>query len=308
MKQYKLIDLVSKGSKARKQIKSDLLVGETVTTYGVGDILDANATEELVTNKVSQIIGNASDALDTLEELGGALPTKVSQLQNDANYTTSTDVAAMVNQLKQQLIDKDILPAIEYVDLGLPSGTKWGNMNVGAKKATDAGKYFSWGNVNGVFAGDTIDFSGGYADGEFTGTYGSTAGAALTTDITQGGANDAAAAALGTPWVMPTKTQFDELINDTYTTKTWTQQNGVNGYLITSKSNGNSIFLPTAGYGGESALIAVGSDGAYWSSSVESKYPEYAFGLYFNSGEIYADDDYRWGGYSVRPVQNGSQA
>ena len=162
MKQYKLIDLVSKGSKARKQIKSDLLVGETVTTYGVGDILDANATEELVTNKVSQIIGNASDALDTLEELGGALPTKVSQLQNDANYTTSTDVAAMVNQLKQQLIDKDILPAIEYVDLGLPSGTKWGNMNVGAKKATDAGKYFSWGNVNGVSAGDTIDFSGDY--------------------------------------------------------------------------------------------------------------------------------------------------
>lgn len=306
MKQYKLIDLVSKGSKARKQIKSDLLVGETVTTYGVGDILDANATEELVTNKVSQIIGNASDALDTLEELGGALPTKVSQLQNDANYITSTDVVTVVNQLKQELIDKDILPGIKCVDLGLPSGTLWGNMNVGAKKATDAGKYFSWGNVNGVSAGDTIDFGGGYENGGFAGTYGSTAGAALTTDITQGGANDAAAAALGTPWVMPTKAQFDELINDTYTTKTWTQQNGVNGYLITSKSNGNSIFLPTAGYGDGSALGGVGSVGNYWSSSVDSG--KYAWRLSFDIEAIYTYNVNRWYGYPVRPVQNGSQA
>lgn len=199
-------------------------------------------------------------------------------------------------------------PTMQAVDLGLPSGTKWADCNLGAESPTDYGKYFSWGNVNGVSAGDTIDFSGGYENGEFTGTYGSTAGAALTTDITQGGANDAAAAALGTPWVMPTKTQFEELINDTYTTKTWTQQNGVNGYLITSKSNDNSIFLPAAGYGSGSALNDDGVDGNYWSSSVNSERPQRAFGLSFFSDNISTADYNRWEGCSVRPVQNGSQA
>ena len=39
-----------------------------------------------------------------------------------------------------------------YVDLGLPSGTKWAKMNVGASSETDAGLYFAWGETQGYTA------------------------------------------------------------------------------------------------------------------------------------------------------------
>ncbi len=77
---------------------------------------------------------------------------------------------------------------------------------------------------------------------------------------------------------MPTKEQFDELINNC--TCTWNGE----GYYIEG-SNGNSIFLPAAGYM-SNALLSVGDFGIYWSSSsselnVEnSSYkPESAWGL-----------------------------
>ena len=37
----------------------------------------------------------------------------------------------------------------DYVDLDLPSGTKWATMNVGASKPSDAGLYFQWGYTSG---------------------------------------------------------------------------------------------------------------------------------------------------------------
>ena len=36
-----------------------------------------------------------------------------------------------------------------YVDLGLPSGTLWATMNVGANSETDTGLYFAWGETTG---------------------------------------------------------------------------------------------------------------------------------------------------------------
>lgn len=60
-----------------------------------GLILDANAVESLIDNKVDEIIGDASDALDTLKELGDALPTKVSDLQNDAGYIKESDLSSI---------------------------------------------------------------------------------------------------------------------------------------------------------------------------------------------------------------------
>ena len=35
----------------------------------------------------------------------------------------------------------------EYVDLGLPSGLKWANMNLGATSETDYGDYYMWGST-----------------------------------------------------------------------------------------------------------------------------------------------------------------
>lgn len=43
------------------------------------------------------------------------------------------------------------------VDLGLPSGTKWANMNVGATTETEYGLFFAWGETVGYSSSDTSD-------------------------------------------------------------------------------------------------------------------------------------------------------
>jgi hypothetical protein len=99
---------------------------------------------------------------------------------------------------------------------------------------------------------------------------------------------------------MPTKEEFQELYNNT--TVTWTQQNGVNGRLFTA-SNGNSLFLPAAGYRWNDELKYAGYYGSYWSSSLSTDYPRYAWYFYFNSGGADVYGGYRYYGQSVRAVR-----
>ena len=102
---------------------------------------------------------------------------------------------------------------------------------------------------------------------------------------------------------LPKVEKFEELINSSYTTTTWTTQNGVYGRKITSKKNGNSIFLPAAGYRHISSLNYDGSYGDYWSRSLHSDYPGSAWRLLFYSSYIGTSNDYgRSSGRSVRPV------
>jgi hypothetical protein len=98
---------------------------------------------------------------------------------------------------------------------------------------------------------------------------------------------------------MPTKEEWQELYNNT--TVTWTTQNGVSGRLFTA-ANGNSLFLPAAGYRWGGELNDAGSDGRYWSSSLYTGYSLFAWRLYFYSGDTYVDGNNRFYGFSVRPV------
>ena len=167
----------------------------------------------------------------------------------------------------------------EYVDLGLPSGTKWATCNIGAENPEDCGDYFAWGETatKREYTRDTYRYSGN--------------------PTTLPSSADAAAANWGNGWRMPTKTEFEELLNNC--TWQWTTRNGVDGYLVTG-TNGNSIFLPAAGgrYGSET--LNVGSYGYCWSSSVYDS--NYACYLYFNSDYHYMFDDTRSNGLSVRAV------
>ena len=81
----------------------------------------------------------------------------------------------------------------------------------------------------------------------------------------------------------------------------WTTQNGVNGYKVTG-SNGNSIFLPAAGYMDEGTLLDAGAIGGYWSSSLYTDNPCGAYGVGFLSDYVVWDGHYRYDGHSVRPV------
>jgi hypothetical protein len=76
----------------------------------------------------------------------------------------------------------------------------------------------------------------------------------------------------------------------------------VNGYKVTSKKNGNSIFLPAAGYRRGSSLGSAGSYGGYWSSSLSTGVPYGACDLYFLSDNVDWNSDARYIGFTVRPV------
>ena len=119
--------------------------------------------------------------------------------------------------------------------------------------------------------------------------------------------DDAATANWGVDWQMPSLEQLDELYSSSYTTTTWIGGGG-SGRWITSKSNGNSIFLPAAGYRFGTSRYTAGSGssdggGYYWSRSFKSSNSDSAYSLYFFSSDIYASSGYRCCGRSVRPVR-----
>ena len=94
-------------------------------------------------------------------------------------------------------------------------------------------------------------------------------------------ADDAAYVNWGSNWRMPSNGQFGELINSSYTTTEWTTQNGVPGRKITSKKNGNSIFLPAAGARSDSSLNFASTNGSYWSRTLKTINTIGAFTLAF---------------------------
>ena len=108
-------------------------------------------------------------------------------------------------------------------------------------------------------------------------------------------------ASWGSSCSVPTKDEFDELINESNCTHTWATENKINGYKITSKKNGNSIFLPAAGYFRNGEAQRSGMYGYYWSST-ETVTDYSAYDLYFNSSSIRVKNDAYKYGTPVRPV------
>ena len=193
---------------------------------------------------------------------------------------------------------------IQPVDLGLPSGTLWADRNLGSKSVEDYGAYVSWGNTDLRFPKESDDEWGDndkafdcIEDFDYD-EYQKTSGAKLTENIDA--KHDAATVNLGDSWHMPTREQFNEL----YDNCDWIRKtiNGVNGYLVTSKINGNSIFFPAAGSGYGSSLSNRGTSGYYWSSSLYSA--DSGYNLNFNSSSVNPQDySNRCHGFSVRAVK-----
>lgn len=187
----------------------------------------------------------------------------------------------------------------EYVDLGL--SVQWATCNVGATKPEEYGDYFAWGETESkeVYDWSTYKWcSGSY----YTLTKYCTSSSYGTVDnkTTLDLSDDAARANWGGNWRMPTRAEQGELREQC--TWTWSSQNGVNGYKVTSKINGKSIFLPAAGYRRSSSLLVAGIYGDYWSSSLDPGNPASAYHLSFYSSGVGWDANNRYYEQSVRPV------
>ena len=170
----------------------------------------------------------------------------------------------------------------DYVDLLLPSGTLWATCNVGADSPEEYGDYFAWGETapKSDYSGSTYTFTDNPTE--------------LSAD------QDAATANWGGDWQMPSRKQIQELLDNT--TYTWTTQGSANGRLFTA-FNGNSIFLPAAGYYDRMNLTVAGKRGYYWSRSLDTDNSSNVYQLIISSGMISVTSFARDYGYSVRPVR-----
>ena len=201
----------------------------------------------------------------------------------DGSGTAYADQSTITPIANVNLYAQWLAPEHEYVDLGLPSGTLWATMNVGADSPEDYGDYFAWGET--ITKSSYTEFNYKYSSNPTT----------LPLD------KDAAYTNWGTSWRMPTDAELKELKDNC--TWTWTTQNGVEGYKVTYKTNGNSIFLPAAGRRSSSYLYDAGFYGFYWSSSLDTDSSTSAYYLYFHLFDVdSSSSNTRYDGFSVRPV------
>ena len=195
----------------------------------------------------------------------------------------------------------------EYVDLGLPSGTLWATCNVGADTPEGYGNYFAWGETESKGIYDWKSYKYGrffneryelnkYCTDSCYGFNGFVDSLTLLEPD-----DDVATVSWSADWRMPTREDWEDLCQNT--TYAITTLNGIDGCLF-SAPNGNSLFLPAAGYwwGGEFNGAGIG---IYWSSSINVEFPYRSWGYHINpdSGHVCGSSD-RNRGQSVRAVRS----
>lgn len=193
------------------------------------------------------------------------------------------------------------------IDLGLPSGILWASCNLGADTPEGYGDYFAWGETRSKEVYDWNTYKYGYYDDNYsfhltkynTDSY---YGPVDNTTTLQPCDDAITSNYWGTGWRMPTEHDWRELYQNT--TTTWIIQNGIKGRLFTA-SNGQSIFLPAAGYRYVDDFKYEGSRGYYWSSDLYNASPRGAWSFYYDSDSYYIMGGHgRLFGCSVRAVRS----
>lgn len=210
------------------------------------------------------------------------------------------------DKLKREQAEKE-----GYVDLGLPSGTLWAIQNIGASKPEEIGDYFAWGETKGYKSGKkdfswrNYKWSGSNSKNGILTKYCSNSkyGKKGFTDNKRelDLEDDAAYVNLGSKWRIPSKAQTDEL-REKCDWK-WMTFKGTEGYMIKGP-NGNTLFLPAAGWRLDSSLADFGKRCHYWTRSLSEEWTITAYYLCrypTGSGKRHF---FRECGFSIRPVRN----
>ena len=245
--------------------------------FVVGSAVTITATPNEGCEFVGWFTGNSETAVST---------------EPSYTFTVSEDIALVAKFYR----------APAEIDLGLPSGVRWADFNVGATKPEEYGGYYAWGEtgIKTEYTKATYKLGDGNAYNPVWSKYCSDDNK-TTLELV----DDVANVLWGGDWRMPTLSEVNELKE--HCTWEWTSVNGVDGYKVTGK-NGNSIFLPAAGYRTGDQFVGVGSGGYYWSSSV---YPDYWFSVFELEFDSSAAPTYKYHslsreyGLTVRPVRKG---
>lgn len=210
-----------------------------------------------------------------------------------------TDFTEIVVNFEEENIVPDAPISIEYVDLGL--SVKWATCNLGATKPEESGNYYSWGETSIVDCITSHDYKWSEeAEASFTKYCTDSKYGIVDNKTTLDLEDDAAYVALGGNWRMPTKAEFNELLNNCKWT--WTVVEGVFGYRVSSYRNGNSIFIPVVGVKTGYSTSGEGYISSYWSSTLASKSDQAMRLMVLNDPQLGVVQYARWIGCPIRPV------
>lgn len=229
----------------------DYFITSRLIDVETGEVANSDKAEGVKLNNSAEVVAVAKNIAKTLSGM---------TIKEQEEAKTLAEEARKVAEEKYNATHQN---GYEFVDLGL--SVKWATMNLSAKKAEDYGGYYYWGGL--------VDCL--YSEGRKIAAGSSTI---LPSNV------DAASVNWGGSWRIPTDDEFCELREKCLWT--WTTQNGVNGYKVTSKTNNNSIFLPAAGYRGFNGFNSVGAEGNYWSSSLCNSFRCVSFSLSFDNGNV----------------------
>lgn len=238
---------------------------------------------------------------------GGMICIKKVKITSQINVSRSQYTLVTLGENDMEFYDPTY-----WVDLGLPSGLLWATRNVGATSPEGYGNYYAWGETTPkrVYSWSNYSHCNGseysltkYCYDSYFSNNGFTDNLTILQTV-----DDAASVNYGGR--TPTKEEWEELIANT--TVQYTTLNGVNGRRYTG-TNGNSLFLPAAGFRWDSSLGLAGYYGGYWSSSLYvMDDPLYTGGpIRAWEFDFYSDDSgqamgaaYRYFGQSVRAVRS----
>lgn len=291
-------------------VKVALYEGESVTLEA--SILPKTASDKTIT------WSSSNPEVAAVDQDGLVIAVK----EGEASITVTTRDGEKSAACKVTVKSK-IPPEPEAVDLGL--SVKWATFNIGARAPEEYGDYFAWGETepyyeNG-FISETMPLwkagkEAGYSWKSYKWCNGTEESITKynsednKTELERGEKDgetidDVARALWGGEWRIPIEAEFRELTDPDNCEWTWTYENGVRGYRITSKIDGytdKSIFLPDTDQW-ELTYQKSGYDGAfYWTSSLDREYPQSSFNLFFYRNGISIYRASRCYGFSVRPV------
>ncbi|MCR5326552.1 MAG: Ig-like domain-containing protein [Bacteroidales bacterium] len=183
----------------------------------------------------------------------------------------------------------------DYIDLGL--SVKWASCNLGASNPWDIGDYYAWGQTTPYNEWSSVNYNFTYAPS--------------SQDFVLDALFDAITVNWGKCWRMPTKEEIDELIDINNCDWFWVDKvkgTDISGYIVKSKKNRKSIFLPAGKYfPHESYLTPTKLSGNYWSSTTDPSvfkrpYDHSPFTIFFQDGIHYEGIARCFDGLTVRGV------
>lgn len=299
-----------------------LTIGADQKMVGECAILNGALTVDSNVGKNKLTVGNANNKVAG----GTSVYVAIAPGEYDNFYVTSEDISHTTSKTKAHAtfeankiydlgtftFERTYIQQHEYVDLGLPSGLCWAMCNVGAFSPAESGSFYSWGGnlIKEAYTWTNYEWSDNNDVYKLT-KYNSDSSKGLNgfvdNKMSLDSEDDIAYQAWGNGWRMPSKDEFQELLDNC--NRRWiSNANGtINGYKLESKINGKTLFLPAAGYRDDSNYYGHVShgqspSGAFWTSSLKSSNCLNAYNLSIASNGIDLFNRFRNAGLSIRPV------